>query len=86
MSEPIVSVVKGSLPCVNGLGEGPHWDAGREELFYVDIMKHAVFRYIPKTEECYKVEIGKHLHNFKIMIDFLGVIYDVFMNAYFVCE
>ncbi|XP_021961802.1 regucalcin [Folsomia candida] len=57
MSEPIVSVVKGSLPCVNGLGEGPHWDAGREELFYVDIMKHAVFRYIPKTEECYKVEI-----------------------------
>lgn len=63
MSQAKVSIALGSIPCETGLAEGPHWDADREELFYVDVVHHSVFRYLPKEEECYKVEIGEKFEN-----------------------
>jgi len=39
------------------LGEGPHWDAERQELFYVDIIGKSVYRYNPSSGEHSKVTI-----------------------------
>jgi sugar lactone lactonase YvrE len=51
-----IKVAPGSIKCY--LGEGPHWNAEKQELLYVDIFGKAVLRYVPKTKECYKVAIG----------------------------
>lgn len=39
------------------LGEGPHWNANRQELIYVDIEKTEVRRYVPSTGLQTKVSI-----------------------------
>jgi len=39
------------LECHCRLGEGPVWDAGREALFFVDIMGKAVHAFWPKSGE-----------------------------------
>lgn len=33
------------------LGEGPHWDAPSQTLYYVDIMGKKLFKYVPATKE-----------------------------------
>jgi gluconolactonase len=52
---PTITVAKGSIKCY--LGEGPHWNAEKEEMLYVDIFGKGVLRYVPKTGECYKVTV-----------------------------
>jgi len=39
------------------LGEGPHWDAEKQELFLVDIDGHKVVRYVPATDELFSVTL-----------------------------
>jgi len=39
------------------LGEGPHWDEKRQQLYYVDILAKTVHRYDPKTLEEHNVVI-----------------------------
>jgi len=41
------------------LGEGPHWDASRQQLYYVDILAKAIHRYVPETGEEFKVVIDE---------------------------
>ncbi|OXA63830.1 Regucalcin [Folsomia candida] len=50
-----IKVAPGATKCY--LGEGPHWNPVKEEMLYVDIFGKAVLRYIPKTQECYKVVV-----------------------------
>lgn len=33
------------------LGEGPHWDAPTQTLYYVDIIGKKLFKYVPSTKE-----------------------------------
>jgi len=55
MSGYKIEVVKGSQRTY--LGEGPHWNADKEEILYVDIFGKAVHRYVPKTGENAKVTV-----------------------------
>ena len=41
------------------LGEGPHWDAKNQQLYYVDILAKAVNRYVPSTGAVHKAVIRK---------------------------
>jgi len=50
-----IEVAPKSIKCY--LGEGPHWNAEKQELIYVDIFGKAVLRYVPSTQECYKVNV-----------------------------
>ncbi|OXA44782.1 Regucalcin [Folsomia candida] len=52
-----LKVAPGSVKCFDGLGEGAHWDAEKEELLYVDLTGQAVFLYVPKSKECYRLQI-----------------------------
>lgn len=47
-----------TVPTV-GLGEGPHWNATKQELLYVDISGQAVHRYVPGTGEHTQVRIDQ---------------------------
>ena len=40
------------------LGESPHWDQEKQELYFVDILDSKVYRYVPSTEEIYSVAVG----------------------------
>jgi len=40
------------------LGEGPHWDADKQKLFYVDMSAGMIHCYDPETEEHYEATIG----------------------------
>jgi gluconolactonase len=42
-----------------GLGEGPHWNADKNELYYVDISGQHVHRYVPGTGEHARVRIAQ---------------------------
>lgn len=42
----------------SALGEGPHWDVQRQELYYVDINRNYVHRYVPSTGEHYQAYIN----------------------------
>lgn len=54
-----LKVVPGSIKCPQGLGEGVHWDAEKEELLYVDLTGQKVYRYVPESGECYHLKIGE---------------------------
>jgi sugar lactone lactonase YvrE len=41
------------------LGEGPHWDAKRQKLYFVDMTAHEIHSYCPKTRKHYKAKVGK---------------------------
>lgn len=41
------------------LGEGPHWDAGRQTLYFVDIFGEAIHKYVPATKKHTKAVIGE---------------------------
>ncbi|XP_019870746.2 uncharacterized protein LOC109599228 [Aethina tumida] len=40
------------------LGEGPHWDAATQSLYYVDVMKKAIHKYVPSTKKHTQVVVG----------------------------
>lgn len=52
--EPIVKSVE--------LGEGPHWDADTQSLYFVDIFGNAIHKYIPYSKTHTKAIIGKSEH------------------------
>ncbi|XP_021965762.1 regucalcin isoform X2 [Folsomia candida] len=54
-----LKVVPGSIKCPQGLGEGVHWDAEKEELLYVDLTGQKVYRYVPESGECYHLKIDE---------------------------
>lgn len=43
------------------LGEGPHWDADTQSLYFVDIFGKSINRYVPATKEHTTAVIGKLL-------------------------
>lgn len=44
------------------LGEGPHWDAESQSLYYVDIFEHTIHKYNPSTKEHTKAYVGKGIY------------------------
>jgi len=51
------------------LGEGPHWDAKRQTLYFVDIQGSAVFRYTPASNKFAKASVGSKHPSFIIPVD-----------------
>lgn len=43
------------------LGEGPHWDDETQSLYYVDIIKQTINKYVPSTKKHTKAHIGKNV-------------------------
>ena len=39
------------------LGEAPHWDAARQQLYFVDIVEMSVLRFDPAKEQLYSIQI-----------------------------
>jgi gluconolactonase len=48
-----------NIPSVE-LGEGPHWDADTQSLYFVDIFGHAIHKYVPATQKHTKAIIELH--------------------------
>ena len=46
------------------LGEGPHWDATAQKLYYVDILAKSVHCYDPATSKETKIVIRKFTHGY----------------------
>lgn len=42
------------------LGEGPHWDADTQSLYFVDIFGTAIHKYVPATKQHTKAVIGEY--------------------------
>lgn len=40
------------------VGEGPHWDAKSQALYFVDIMGKSVHKYVPATGKHTKATFG----------------------------
>ncbi|KAJ8944496.1 hypothetical protein NQ318_011754 [Aromia moschata] len=53
-------VVEKVVEC-GDLGEGPHWDAETQTLYFVDIVGHNIHKYVPSTREHTKAYIGKNV-------------------------
>ncbi|KAJ8973399.1 hypothetical protein NQ317_006465, partial [Molorchus minor] len=41
------------------LGEGPHWDAETQALYFVDIVGYSIHKFVPSTGQHTKAKIGK---------------------------
>jgi len=66
MAKYNIQVAKGSQKCY--LGEGPHWNADKQEILYVDIFGKAIHRFVPSTGESAKVTIGAVRFSFFIFL------------------
>lgn len=44
------------------LGEGPHWDADTQSLFFVDIFGNSIHKYTPSTKTHTKAVVGKAIY------------------------
>lgn len=40
------------------LGEAPHWDADTQSLYFVDVYKETIHRYVPSSNEYYQAAVG----------------------------
>lgn len=40
------------------LGEGPHWDAASQSLYFVDIFGKSIHKYVPSTKQHTSAVIG----------------------------
>ena len=40
------------------LGEGPHWDANTQSLYFVDIFGKTIHKYVPSTGQHGKAKLG----------------------------
>lgn len=56
MTHPAVELV---LDARADLGEGPRWDAARQRLLWVDIMRGRVHAFAPSTGACRYVAVGR---------------------------
>lgn len=54
MSQPIISAVADDRLT---LGEGPHWDAEKQCLYYVDIPNANIYKYVPASHEVTKCSL-----------------------------
>ncbi|KAL0275840.1 UNVERIFIED_CONTAM: hypothetical protein PYX00_003569 [Menopon gallinae] len=45
--------ITGPMEC----GEGPHWDSSRKCLYFVDINRSLVLRYVPETNEVFHAKV-----------------------------
>ena len=52
---PVIKVLTAPVE----LGEGPHWDAAKKVLYFVDIEGHKVYQYDPRTTNLTFVSFGK---------------------------
>jgi len=46
------------------LGEGPHWDEGRQVLYYVDAPGSSICRYSPQEQKVYQCKLGEYFYMF----------------------
>lgn len=58
-------VVERVVPSIE-IGEGPHWDANTQSLYYVDVFGKAIHRYVSATKKHTKAVIGMGHHNFRL--------------------
>lgn len=42
------------------LGEGPHWAADQQALYYVSILEHTIHKYVPSTGTHSKTKLCKY--------------------------
>lgn len=54
--EPSIEII--SEP--SELGEGPFWDKITQSLYFVDILKSAIHKYVPKTGVLTSAKVGKY--------------------------
>ena len=45
---------------ISVIGEGPHWDIKRQNLYYNDIYGRTIHRYDYSENKVYTAKIGKH--------------------------
>lgn len=53
---------------INELGEGPHWDAETQSLYFVDIVASAIHKYVPSTKKHTKAVLGNIFLILKLFI------------------
>jgi len=53
---------------ITELGEGPHWDAENQCLYFVDILKKSINKYVPSTKKHTKAVIGLNQVSFLIPV------------------
>ncbi|XP_019870755.2 regucalcin [Aethina tumida] len=61
-------VVERVVPSIE-IGEGPHWDANTQSLYYVDVFGKAIHRYVPATKKHTKAVIGTDCVSFIIPVE-----------------
>jgi len=41
------------------IGEGPHWDSSRRQLYLADLPSATILRYDPTTNQTFSAKVGK---------------------------
>lgn len=52
-------IIEKIAPAVQ-LGEGPHWDAKSQKLYYVDLLVGKIFSFDPKTMKIATSKLGTY--------------------------